>query len=60
MGKYYVKAYFSEPPGGTVFEVLENVCPFEVVMFDSTRTQFQWHPDACAYIETAEWEVVKL
>ncbi len=60
MGKYYLKCYFSEGPGGRVFEVLENICPFEVKMYDSTREEFQWYPEACAYIEESKWDVKKL
>ena len=56
MGKYYLKTYLTEPPGGEVFQVLENICPFEVVMFGKNR-QFQFQPDSCAYTEEAMWEV---
>ncbi|QHT70537.1 ABC transporter ATP-binding protein [Rhodocytophaga rosea] len=58
MGKYFLKLYFSEPPGGQFFQVLENVCPFEVVMYGNHR-EFQWQPNACAYIEDGEWQVVQ-
>jgi lipopolysaccharide transport system ATP-binding protein len=57
MGRYFLKIYFSEPPGGNVFQVLENVCPFEVTMFGNHR-EFQWQPEACAYLEDASWKVL--
>lgn len=57
MGKYTVKCFFSEPPGGEVFEILESICPFEVAMFNISRDQFQWHPDECTYIEDYNWTV---
>jgi lipopolysaccharide transport system ATP-binding protein len=57
MGEYFLKCYFSEPPGGEVFEVLENICPFEVVMHNTNRAEFQWLPETCAYIENANWEI---
>ena len=57
MGKYTVKCYFFEPPGGIVFESLENICPFEVVMHETTRSLFQWQPYACAYMEKSYWTV---
>jgi len=57
MGKYTLKIYLSEPPGGEVFQVLENVCPFEVVMYGNLR-EFQWQPNACVYTEEGTWEVV--
>jgi lipopolysaccharide transport system ATP-binding protein len=56
MGKYTLKIYLSEPPGGEVFQVLEHVCPFEVVMYGNLR-EFQWQPNACVYIEEGRWEV---
>lgn len=59
MGKYYLRCYLSEAPGGAVFEVLEDICPFEMVMYKVTRNKFQWSPDACAYLEDANWSVKK-
>ncbi len=59
MGNYYLRTYLSGPPGGEVFQTLENICPFEVVMLGRAR-QFQFQPEACAYTESAEWEVVDL
>ncbi len=57
MGKYFLKIYLSEPPGGEQFQVLENVCPFEVVMYGRHR-EFQWQPNTCAYLEDATWEII--
>jgi len=59
MGHYTIKCHFTEPPGGEVFERLENICPFEVVMYGSDRSNFNWQPDACAYIEKSTWQVEK-
>jgi lipopolysaccharide transport system ATP-binding protein len=56
MGNYYLKTYLSEPPGGEVFQVLDKICPFEVVMHGNNR-QFQFSPYACAYIEHFTWNV---
>jgi lipopolysaccharide transport system ATP-binding protein len=57
MGKYYLKCYFSEPPGGKVFEILENICPFEVVMYETNKSMFSWYPGECAYLEEGYWEI---
>lgn len=57
MGKYFLKIYLSEPPSGERFQVLENVCPFEVVMYGKHR-EFQWQPNTCAYLEDAAWEII--
>jgi lipopolysaccharide transport system ATP-binding protein len=58
MGKYTVKCYFSEPPGGKIFEILDGICPFEVVMYETGRSLFQWQSSTCAYIENANWNIL--
>jgi lipopolysaccharide transport system ATP-binding protein len=56
MGHYTLTAYFSERPGGVRFQILENICPFEVVMYGKTN-DFGWHPGLCTYVEQADWEI---
>ena len=56
MGSYTVNAYFTEPPGGENFEVLEQVCPFEVVMY-GTHREFEWKSGSCTYIEEFDWDI---
>ncbi len=56
MGQYSIRAYFSEPPGGDQFEVLDSVCPFEVAMYGIHR-EFQWQPNSCTYLEDGAWTV---
>jgi lipopolysaccharide transport system ATP-binding protein len=60
MGKYYLKCYFTESPGGDIFEILEDICPFEIVMYKVTRSKFQWYPESCAYLEDASWVINKI
>lgn len=60
MGKYYIKCYFTEAPGGETFEIVEDICPFEIVMNRVKRSMFQWYPETCAYLEDASWKVKKL
>jgi lipopolysaccharide transport system ATP-binding protein len=57
MGKFYLKCYFSEPLGGRIFSIVDNICPFEVTMFNISRTEFPWHPDECTYIEKFNWTI---
>jgi lipopolysaccharide transport system ATP-binding protein len=57
VGSYFLKVYLSEPPGGAVYEVLDNACPFEVIVLGRT-TRFGWRPDMCAYLVTGDWSVV--
>ncbi len=56
MGEYTMNVYFTEPPGGEVFQVLEHLCPFEVHMYAKQR-EFDWRPDSCAYLEDASWTI---
>jgi lipopolysaccharide transport system ATP-binding protein len=56
MGKYHLKFYFTGPPGGKVYEELDYVCPFEVVMYDMPRL-FEWQPGTTAYIDEWTWKI---
>lgn len=58
MGDYSLKVYFSGPPGGDTYQVLSNICPFTVEMFDLYR-EFKWYPGTCTYLEQAEWNIEK-
>ena len=61
MGTYYIKCHFTGPPtSGEYYEILENICPFEVVMHEKERSNFAWQPDTCAYIEESSWKVEKI
>ena len=57
MGKYTMTAHFAEPPGGQFFQTIENVCPFEVVMYGLSRGDWEWHPYNTVYIEDYKWKV---
>jgi lipopolysaccharide transport system ATP-binding protein len=56
LGRYRLRIFFSEPPGGRQFQTLEGICPFEVIM-PNTRRLFQWWPNECSYLEDCSWEV---
>jgi lipopolysaccharide transport system ATP-binding protein len=58
-GKYRLRVFFTEPPGGRSFEILEGVCPFDVVMPDKQRL-FMWYPGECAYVEDYSWEACRV
>jgi ABC-type polysaccharide/polyol phosphate transport system ATPase subunit len=57
VGTFYLRTYLSEPPGGHHFETLEVPLSFEVSIVDQ-HTLFGWRPDACAYLEEYNWEVI--
>jgi lipopolysaccharide transport system ATP-binding protein len=56
VGNYSLKVYFSEPPGGEIFETLENVGHFEVARLGETNL-WGWNSSACAYHEEGRWQV---
>ncbi len=58
VGNYSVKVHLSEPPGGEVFDVIENVCTFEVVVLNKT-TYWGWKPGECAYFVDGNWSSKK-
>jgi lipopolysaccharide transport system ATP-binding protein len=54
VGRYYLRMYLSEPPGGAVYETIDGVCQFEVVRIDK-QPFWGWRPDACVYHEDYVW-----
>jgi lipopolysaccharide transport system ATP-binding protein len=56
MGEYSLKAYFTGPPGGDRYHILEGVCPFKVEMYSVYR-EFQFVHGTCTYIEDAIWKI---
>jgi ABC-type polysaccharide/polyol phosphate transport system ATPase subunit len=56
VGKFYLRTYLCEPPGGEVYERLDAICRFEVVRTDETGL-FGWHSETCAYHEKWEWTI---
>jgi len=55
VGAHTLNTYLSEPPGGTMFETLEGICPFDVEVLEETSL-WGWRPEFCAYHEHYEWE----
>jgi homopolymeric O-antigen transport system ATP-binding protein len=57
VGLYHLRTYLSDPPGGTYYEILDGVCPFEVVRTDKLIS-WGWTPEQCAYFEEVDWQIV--
>lgn len=57
MGRYNLTLFFTEPPGGELFETLENICPFEIVMYGKSRGYWDWHPYTATYLEDYSWSI---
>ncbi len=60
MGNYYLKVYFTEKPGGRIFEIIDLICPFEVAMYETERILFNFEPNTCVYTESFTWNAKKI
>lgn len=56
MGKYTLKIHFGESSTGRKIETIDDICPFEVVMYGKKR-DYQWIGETCNYVEDCEWDV---
>jgi hypothetical protein len=54
-----LKIHFAERYGGRMLEVLDRICPFEVVL-DGLRPAGEWPKDGVMYIEEADWSFVRV
>jgi lipopolysaccharide transport system ATP-binding protein len=57
-GNYNLKVILGKF-GGDTFEVLTDICPFEVAMLNQNR-DYPWHKGSCIYIEDCNWKKTKL
>ena len=54
MGHYHVNVFLAGPPGEKIYDVVRNVCPFEVIIIGK-EYDWKWRPEICAYFEDVEW-----
>jgi lipopolysaccharide transport system ATP-binding protein len=54
VGRFYLRVFLSEPPGGELYDTLDGICDFEVVRSDRT-VLWDWRPEVCAYHEQYTW-----
>lgn len=59
MGNYLIDIYISGPPNGETYEILKDICPFEIVMFNKQR-DWPWRMNECAYLAKSQWEINKI
>jgi len=57
VGRFHLRTFLAEPPGGNLYESIDGICSFEIVRTDQ-NILWGWRPDACAYHEKCEWEKV--
>jgi lipopolysaccharide transport system ATP-binding protein len=55
VGHYSLRTFLAGAPGQPLQEMLERICPFEVVILDR-QTLFGWRPETCTYLEEAFWK----
>ena len=56
MGEYTLYTYLGSSRDRVNFEVLENICPFKVEMYDQFR-EYEWQSGAAKYLEDVKWTV---
>lgn len=59
LGSYTLTTWLTERRGNTLLESLSNICPFETTMNGITRSEYEWVPNACTYLEDATWNLVQ-
>jgi len=58
MGEYTLRTWLSESMGRTLLDRTDGICPFEVTMGGMVRSEYEWEPGSCIYIDDAIWEEV--
>ena len=58
IGQFFLRAHLAEPPGGELYEMLDGICPFEVIQTEEARL-WPWHPSDCIYHEQWDWSLSK-
>ncbi|MCE0498296.1 MAG: ABC transporter ATP-binding protein [Methylacidiphilales bacterium] len=56
VGSYCLKTHLLEPPGGQVFDIVDDACPFDVVILNR-MSPWGWRPEQRVYLEKCEWLV---
>jgi lipopolysaccharide transport system ATP-binding protein len=57
MGEYTITTWLAEKRGNHLYENINEVSPFSVTMLSKPRTDYEWHPDECVYLENGEWSI---
>lgn len=56
MGRYHLNVYLAGPPGERIYDVVKNVCPFEVIIIGK-EYDYKWTPEICSYFEDVNWKI---
>ena len=60
MGTYTITTYLSERLNNCIIENQTCLCPFEVIMGERVRPEYDWREDACVYLEEARWSLANV
>ena len=58
MGRYTLGVVLADL-GQPLLQVIDEICPFEVVMYGRGR-EFPWMPGTCTYLEECNWQVEQI
>jgi ABC-type polysaccharide/polyol phosphate transport system ATPase subunit len=54
VGRFHLRAFLAEPPGGKVYDTIAGICGFEVTRTDK-QVLWEWRPEVCVYHEECSW-----
>jgi lipopolysaccharide transport system ATP-binding protein len=57
LGTYAVTTYLGDSATKVLYETVQAICPFEVVM-DGFHKEYPWERGDCTFIEDADWEYI--
>ncbi len=59
MGRYTMSVWLNNRATHETYDLLRNVCPFEVTMDGLVRPDYDWSPEHMTYVEDYSWSVVR-
>jgi lipopolysaccharide transport system ATP-binding protein len=57
VGRFYLRAFLSEPPGGEIYETLDGIANFEIIRSEPA-SPWGWRSESCVYDEEHSWNTV--
>jgi len=55
MGRYSLIVHFADAISRVKYQTLNEICPFEVVLYGRHRDHYDWAEGECVYFEDAVW-----
>ena len=60
LGRYTVTVWVTDRATHTIYEHLNNLCPFEITMDGLPRADYDWSPEMMVYAEDYSWNVTRV